>query len=602
MDLIDYLRLFRRRWALILACTLVSGLAAWLTTPEQPRNDSVTYSATHQLLRDNQVIAPQALATIALFVKTGEVPARVAERLGYRGNPALLAADVVVESSETAGTLEITATGNSRSDAARRANAFGEETLAYLGEQAARQQQEQIERVNTDLATLEAELDALDDEIATAEASGASTSRLEAERDSKLRRYGAAIDQQQQVMDQPPPSAGYITLQPALPELASIEGGGFSAPRSRTARSALAAGIGLLLGLGVVLVIDRIDTRLHEVRAISEAFGLPVIAEVPLVGSRRRERVLTTSDPMSALAESFRTLRSSLLLSPVTRLGLDARKAPRVDEPEVILVTSPSPGDGKTTTVANLAIALAESGRTVLVLGCDFRRPEIHLFFDRPPSPGLADVLTKDAGDSLADVVVSTSHPGVFLAPSGGRLRHFGDVAVAGRDVVTEARSLADVVIVDTPPVLATNDASELIPACDAVVVVARIDKTTIDGARRTRFLLDRLSAPVAGVVAVGVPARDASYGDYSSYYTTPERPRRRRGRAGSADANLGAGRHDGERDTNGGQADPPVTEARPLHAADRRPDEQGDRADSQPEEIERTLDAVEEPEPGTRS
>lgn len=529
MDLHEYLRLLRRRWRLLAACVLVAAVAAFLTTPQAPRNDTVTYSATHQLLRDSSALAPQALATVALFIKTGEVPARVAERIDYGGNPAVLAAGVVVEADETVGSLSITATGNSRSQAVERANIFAEETMALLGEQAAAAQQAQIERVNEDLATLQADIDALDDEIAAVAESGESTALVEAERDSKLRRYGAAIDQQQQVLDQPAPTAGYITLQPALGELATVEGGGFSAPRSREARTAIAAFVGLLLGLAALLLIERLDTRLHEVDDIADAFALPVVAEVPLVASRKREHMMADRDPMSALAESYRTLRSSLLLSPITPLGLATDKRPRVGEPQVILVTSAAPGDGKTTTVANLAVTMAESGRIVLVLGCDFRRPEIHGYFDRPSSPGIADVLQSGSAKRLADVVVETDVPGVFLAPSGAKLKNLGDVAAAGRDVVDQARGLADIVIIDTAPALATNDASELIPACDAVVVVARLDKTTTDGARRTRFLLDRLSAPAAGVVAVGVGERAGSYGGYGGYYTTTEPGRRRK-------------------------------------------------------------------------
>lgn len=597
MDLNEYLRLLRRRWRLLAACVLVAAVAAFVTTPDEPANDSVTYSATHQLLRDSTASTPQALSTVALFVKTGEVPARVAERLDFDRNPALLASAVLVEADETAGTLEITAQGNSRSQAVERANAFAEETLAYLGEQAAAQQREQIERVNEDLVTLQAEIDALDDEIAIAELAEESTSLLEAERDSKLRRYGAAIDQQQQVLDQPAPSAGYISLQPALSELAEIEGGGFSAPRSRLARTAIAAVIGLILGLAVVLLVERLDTRLHEVSDVAGAFALPVIAEVPLVSKKERQRVLTDGDPMSAFAESYRTLRASLLLSPTTPLGLTANRVPRVGEPEVVLVTSAAPGDGKTTTVANLAIAMAESGRTVLVLGCDFRRPEIHAFFDRPVSPGLADVLTTEEGTALSDVIVSTDHAGVFLAPSGTRLRNFGDVAAAGREMVAEARKLADVVIIDTPPTLATIDASELIPACDAVVVVARIDKTTSDGARRTRFLLDRLSAPAAGVVVVGTSERVGSYTSYSSYYTTPEK-RRRRGRSEVPDAGVAT------------PTAPTVTEARDEHAPDdgdtsepssdvRQPASTVLPQDRAKDHASIALGRVEEPEPG---
>src|SRR5688572_16671576 len=122
MDLLDYLRLFRRRWALIVACVVVAGLAAWFTTPAEPTNDDVTYAATHQLLRDSSTATPPALATVALFVKTGAVPERVAERVGFEGQPAVLAGSVTLEPDEQIGTLDITARGSSPGDAAERAN------------------------------------------------------------------------------------------------------------------------------------------------------------------------------------------------------------------------------------------------------------------------------------------------------------------------------------------------------------------------------------------------------------------------------------------------------------------------------------------------
>jgi Mrp family chromosome partitioning ATPase len=517
MDLLDYLRLFRRRWALIVACTLVAGLAAWFTTPANPTNDDVTYAATHQILRDSSAVAPQALATVSLFVKTGEVPERVAERLDYSGEPAILAGGVTLEPDEQVGTLEITARGSSPEQAAERANAFAEETLALLGETNQQAQEDNLARVNERLLTLQAEIDSLNDRILEESFAGEAPGVLEAERDAKLRQYGAALDQQQQLLNAPPPSAGYVTLQEALPELAEVEGGGFSAPRSRPARTALASAIGLFLGLIAALVIERLDTRLHDTEEITEAFGLPVVAEIPIAAKAKRGRVALDLDPMSALSESFRTLRSAVMLTPVTVMGLKAGHQSGLGrEPQVILITSPAPGDGKTTTAANLAAAIAETGRSVLVLGCDFRRPEIHAFYDRPNSPGVADVLSGSRG-ALVDVVVPTAVPGVSLAPSGASLKNLGDVAALGRELIGEARTLADVVVIDTPPLLATNDASELIPAVDAVVIVSRVAKTTEDAARRTRFLLDRLGAPVSGVVAVGAEKKATSYASYYS-------------------------------------------------------------------------------------
>lgn len=524
MEPIEYLRVLRRRWRILAACVLVAATAAWITTPANPSNDTVSYRVAHQVIRDSSAVAPPALASLSIFVKTGEVPRRVAERVGYDGEPALLAASVRLEPDEQTGVLSISAAAGSPDEAAELANAFAEETLAFLGEQSQSAQQQQLATFNERLAALETDLDALDDRLTAAEEAGGSTGVIEAERDSKLRQYGAVLDQREQLLNQPPPSAGYVTLQEALPELASAEEGGFAAPTSRTARTGLAVVLGLVLGLAAVAVAERLDTRLHTREATEAAFRLPVIAEVPRT-SLPADTIVSSVDPMSSAAEAYRTLRASLVLMPTTAMGSREQEAGR--EPQVILVTSGAPGDGKTTTVANLAVCYAEAGRQVLVLGCDFRRPEVHRYFDLDARPGIADVLTDGRGD-LARIVRDTHVPGVRVAPSGSTLRSFGDVANAGRALVHAARDLADIVLIDTPPILATNDATELIPAADAVVVVARVGKTSLDGAKRTHRILDRLSAPAAGVALIGVTTTESSYSKY--YHSVAPEPAPRRG------------------------------------------------------------------------
>jgi capsular exopolysaccharide synthesis family protein len=536
MEAHEYARIIRRRWRVLVACLLVAGAAAWVTTPAEPADDAVTYEATHQLIRDSSATAPPALASLSIFVKTGEVPRRVADRIDFDGEPAVLASQVSLEPDETVGTLGITVTGPSPSEAAERANSFAEETLAYLGEEAQQLQQDQLGRLNEQLSTLQVEIDSLDERIADAESAGGSSGVLQAERDSKLRQYGAALDQQQQVLNAAAPSAGYVTLQAALPDLASAVEGGFSPPSSRPARTAIALVVGLLLGLAAVLVTERLDTRLNTADAVQAAFGLPVVAEVPRV-SIPDDVVIAKADPASAAAEAYRTLRASLVLVPTVIIG--GRGAGTRGEPEVILVTSPAPGDGKTTTVANLATAFAEAGRSVLVMGCDFRRPEVHRLFGVDPRPGISEVLM-DARRELASVVRPTMTDGVQVAPSGSALRSFGDVANAGRALVGQARELADVVIIDTAPILATNDATELIPAVDAVVVVARAGKTSADSARRTKTLLERLAAPTAGVVLIGTTGAEGSYADYYTTRSEPAPRRRRVRRPGSDKTRLG--------------------------------------------------------------
>lgn len=535
MEPLDYLRLLRRRWRLLAAAILVATVVAWVSTPSNPQNRQVTYEATHILLRDTSALTPPpALAQLALFVETGEVPGRVAERVDFDGSVADLVQRVEPTPDEPSGSLEITASAPTREEAAELANAFGEETLAFFGEEAQEAQATAIQVANDEVARLQAEIDGIEDEIQRLEAAGEGTGVQEAQRDARIRQYALALDQQTQVLDQPPPSSGYISLAPANADLASPRDGGFETPRSRPVRVAIAATLGALLGLVAILVAERLDPRIHTREGALEAFGLPVVAEVPRVdppkGERRRRRrparreIALLRNPMSSTAEAYRALRAAVLLAPLVQLGRAPGPLDEDDEPRVILVTSPTPGEGKTTTAANLAAAFAESGRSVLVLSCDFRRPEIHRHFEVPERPGLSDVLTHRR--TLQEVARATNVNGVYLAPDGGGLRNLGDLAAEGHELIERARLLADIVIVDTAPILATNDASELIPSVDAVVVVCRSGGTTAEAARRSRTLFERLGAPVVGVVLVGVPEPE---GSYSGYYTSnqPDEARR---------------------------------------------------------------------------
>lgn len=530
MEPIQYLRLLRRRWRLLAACVVVAAVAGWVTTPSANDDRVVTFNATTTLLRDSSTAQAFALPTVALFVQTGDVPVRVVERLGLSSSPQSVADGLDVELDEISGSLRITARGSSGAAAAELANAFAQETLSYLASQAQSAVNEALADVDGRIRTLEAEVADLEGRVDEAEAAGAPTAALEAQRDSKARQYALALDEQQRLENQPPPTSGYVVLETATPESASVDGSGFEAPRSRAVRVAIAVFLGFVLGVGVVVAADRLDPRLFSRAEIERAFGLPVVAEIPF-GRRSPSTIVTVEEPSSAAAEAYRGLRAALVLTPTEQLG--ARNGETsTSEPTVILVTSPAPGDGKTTTVANLAAGYAEAGRSVLVLGCDFRRPEIHKYFGVNPIPGLADAMEGDTAVDLAAIVRDTTVPGVQLAPSGSRLANPGEVAAEGRSIVAAARRWADVVLIDTAPMLAANDAVELMTAADAVVIVARAGQTTSEAAARTREVLDRMAAPVLGTVLIGAPGADATSAYYGYYGDEePARPRVRRGR-----------------------------------------------------------------------
>ncbi|MGZ4137566.1 MAG: tyrosine-protein kinase family protein, partial [Actinomycetota bacterium] len=173
--------------------------------------------------------------------------------------------------------------------------------------------------------------------------------------------------------------------------------------------------------------------------------------------------------------------------------------------PKVVAVVSAGPGDGKTTVAANLATALAYRGKRVMVLSCDFRRPKIHRLFGCTNTDGFAEALAGGVEPPLLRpyAIPSARVERVWVVPSGPPPDDPGELLSSPRMAVAmeEARRVADVVVIDTAPLLTTSDAADLLSMADAVVVVARANRTTNEVAERTIELATRLNAPVTGVV-----------------------------------------------------------------------------------------------------
>ncbi len=172
----------------------------------------------------------------------------------------------------------------------------------------------------------------------------------------------------------------------------------------------------------------------------------------------------------------------------------------------VILVTSGGPSEGKTTVVANLALTFVQAQRSVIILSCDFHHPQIHQLFDVPNTEGLAEALQAPSGGVLNGHIKSTPVPDMRLVPSGGRPQNPAGLLSSERmrEAVEEARAQADIVLIDSPPLLTSAEVTHLFPLVDSVLVVGRARKTTQELAERTGELLKRLDAPVVGVALNG--------------------------------------------------------------------------------------------------
>ena len=391
--------------------------------------------------------------------------------------------------------MSITATDEDPDEAIRIADAFGAELIAYLeAEDAARRRghgggRRAAEALQTRITDLEALI----------AQNPANVAVLSAERDALVRQYSVVFEDQNEGVA---PNR-YSTIEAATAVRA--DEGRFAPPSSAGQRMLLAGLVALILGGALALFIDRADNRIRTRRHAEAAFGLPVIAEIPAISGRAGRRgVVVADNPGSQVAEAFRTLRTSAQLF--------ARSGPtEADQPGLagrrVLVTSTDAGEGKSTTAANLAAAFAETGRSVLLIDWDLSRPALGHLMRTETSRGVADVLVPVAeAPALPTCACRPASPG--LAP---RRRHVdsahGQSGRVGVAVLDEARRFADVVVVDTPPLLGSSITRELVTLAEAVIVVCRSGATGEGSASRASDLLSRLGAQVIGIALVGISA-----------------------------------------------------------------------------------------------
>ncbi len=291
-------------------------------------------------------------------------------------------------------------------------------------------------------------------------------------------------------------------------------------PDGPAPRAGAGAVLGAVIGFGFVLFTERLDSRLRRKEDVESTLDLPVLAEIPPLGRRDRRdtRILSLEEPRSRTAESFRTLRSGLDYAR----RLDQEQGRARPGAHVILVTSAGPSEGKTTTIANLAAVMSEGDRRVLAVNCDFRRPRLHRYLGGTAFPRRLNT-TDLAGVQLVTQV--TDNDGE-ATPS--------DVVAAQRRLVERARDRFDVVLLDTAPILTTNDAADLLGVADHVVLVVSSARTRAEAADRAAELLERRGRSPLGIALVGareVPNASDYYYDDNDPYLEPGGRRRRRDR-----------------------------------------------------------------------
>ena len=533
MEPIQYVRTMRRRWKII-AAFVVIGLALGFVSSlgAQKKHDETTYwRATYTLYYDASAVSEKggaftALGQMGLLATNGDVPAQVAQNRGV--DPSSLSVRIQTETNTSQATVKITATGQQADDTVALANEVGDGLINYIGGK---------NQATYDQSAADAlkKVDDLKAQIAAIDATNPPPNSIEAsQREALSNQLRLALDAELQIASDGPPKPILISLQ--KPEAIPINGSQFAKfvkagtlnnnnitvtaadksssdsidsalnpkstiPTGPIPRSLIGGFLGLLVGLAAAFIYERLDNRVQSKEDAEVAFELPVLCEVPpLTRAQRKEtEVLSHSHPLSRTAEAYRALRSSLVfLDHTLNAGAPANGTKHT---QVILVTSAGPSEGKTTTVANLAAMFAEADNSVLVINCDFRRPRLHRFLGGSDEPRKV-VQSEIPGIRMVNNVLSNPNPNP------------AEVAAAQRQVVEAARGMFDVVILDTAPLLSTNDASEIMSSADVVVLVSQAGKTSKASAARATEVLQRMEATVAGVALLG-----ARYVPSAQYY-----------------------------------------------------------------------------------
>jgi len=504
----SYLSAFwRRKWVVALCIVLGVGAAlayVFLSTPK--------YTATAEVLLEpspttnsiggtaSQALNAAEVQTRIQLITSQPVKAAVARQLHVSSAPASSVAAIGVTD-----VVSVSVTTTNARMAASAANAYANSYITY-------QQQATVAFLVDAAQQIQAKINSTDQQIA---AMGPSSSAAPNPARDALAAQEAAFRAQLSNLDVDTAfaSGGAQLITPAMTP------GSPSAPKLKK-DVAIGGGLGVVFGLVLAAALEYVDDSIRTKEDLDVVTpGTPSLALVPEVSDWRDRHatvLVSVTSPRSPAAEAYRTLRTGLQFMAIERpLGL-------------VQVTSASASEGKTTTLANLAVAMAEAGKRVVAVDCDLRRPRIHDFFGLSNDRGFTSVLVGEVDLDQA-VQAVPSAPGLHVLASGKPPPNPSEIlsSPAAWHVLARLKEQYDIVLIDTPPILPVTDASVVASRVDGTVLVVRAGRTTRRELHRAVELLDQVGANIVGTLLnsleqpgrYGYPYRYYRYSRYGYGY-----------------------------------------------------------------------------------
>jgi len=510
MEIKEYLKILKRRkWVAILT-TLVTvavvGLGSYLQPPTYVAVATVriAQASSGSIEYVDYMYAERLINTYIQILKSRPVLEEIIKRLDLPILPSDLAKQIKVEALSNTELLRITVADRNPARAKDIANALAallveqSQSLYSGGAKSARELlQEQLGVVEDSLEQDRTALQVLLDSPASDPAGiDALNTKIRLEEEiyaSLLRQYEAA-----RVAEASRANSVTIIEPAAQPDAPS-------GPRKRV-NIALGTLVGLVGGIGLAFVFENLDPTLHSTDDLEAVARVPVLGQIPSFANpkgSRRQIIPLNGDGRSPAGEAFRILRTSILsINP---------SAP----PQTLLITSAELGAGKTTVAANLAAAMAQAGRKVIVVDSDLRHPCLHQVFDLPNDVGLSSIIHNSSGVDTA--LQATKIQGVSVLNSGPLVPNPAELLDLAKmkALIQELAQKADIVLFDAPPILAVADTAVLAPLVDGVLLIAARDRATRTSVQRALQQLDKAGASVLGMVFNKAELGDEDYYHY---------------------------------------------------------------------------------------